>query len=447
MLTLRLAFRSLWRHKLRTIITLSAVALGHFMLLVFVALGDGMHERMIDLGIRQNAGHVVIQANGFQKQQSIELLVTNPKAIEAAIKRRFPQAKIAVRAYGGGLVKSSSNASGVLFVGVRPKRERRVADLPKRMVRGVYLGAPAAEIARAAKKVKPPPGTRAKADPLWCARQKPRADGRGGQIVIGTQMAKALKVKLCDKIVVSARGLAEQESQQFRVVGVFRTGNPDLDAHLAHLGLGDVQHLLHIGQSVHQVAVFIGDARRSASTQRALKKLALLGGPELEVLRWDQAMPQLAEYVAIDDAGNYIFLGVIFLIIAIGVLNTVLMSVMERTREFGLLRALGSSHWRVGGLVLAESALIGCIGVAIGLGLAMPLNYYLSTTGIDLTTMMEVESFSSAGVTISGVIRSKIYLGSVIWGSLAVIAMTMVSAIYPAIRAMTMKLLKAVHHA
>jgi ABC-type lipoprotein release transport system permease subunit len=402
------------------------------LMLVFMGMGDGSHEQMIDLGVRQgSAGHVVVQAAGYQKDRSLELLVPNPEAVRREAEAALPGARVVLRAYGGGLAKTSSNSVGVMFAGVEPARERQVSDLPNRIVRGVYLEAGDAEV-RAAE---------ARGPKLWCARPSPR----GLPVrpaVLGAQLAKTLSLNLCDKLVVDAQGMAEMESGQFRVVGLFETGSSELDGFFLHLPLTEVQRLLHIGRGVHQVAVFRADAKGAAAAAAAVRARVADGG--LVVLPWDQALPEIAEFIWLDDASMYVFLAIVFLIVGIGVLNTVLMSVMERIREFGLMRALGAGPARVITVVLAEAAIIGIIGIGVGLSLGLSINHYFETTGLDLNAISE-GGFQGAGVAMTGVIYSRLYLSSALAATLSVLGMALVSALYPALRAARLRVLKAIH--
>jgi lipoprotein-releasing system permease protein len=430
-LSFKLALRGLWRHRLRSGVTLVVIAFGHFMLIVFMALSDGVHEQMIEVGLRQGtAGHVVVQARGYQQERAVELLVPAPNAVRNTIAQALPGAEVVLRVYGGGLARTAENAVGVLFAGVEPGREERVSDLPNRITRGVYLGASAEAIRRAEQR----PGE------LWCAR----GDGPGVRVhpvVVGAELARTLRIGLCDKLVLDAQGLAEVESAQLRVVGLFETGQSDLDGFFLHLELPAAQRLLHLGEGVHQVAVFLESSAGAAAAAREIR--ARLRA-DLAVLPWDEAMPELAEFIWLDDASYYIFVVILFLIVGIGVLNTVLMSVMERTRELGLLRALGATPGRTFRLVLLEALLLGFLGIAVGWILALPVHHHLESTGLDLGLFVE-GGFHGGGVAVSGVVRAKLHAGSAGVATLSIWGMALLSAIYPAARAARLHVLKAIH--
>lgn len=437
MLTVKLALRGLWRHKVRTAITLAAVSFGHCLGLVFVTVNDGGHEQMVELGVRQGrAGHVVVQAKGYQQTQSVERVVANPARVETEIHKALPDVKVAPRVFGGGLARTAADSVGVFFSGVDPPVERTVNLMAKRMVRGVYLGASPAAITAAEKREKKPGA-------LWCARPPGPGDPPRTPVVVGALLAKTLNLDLCSSLVLDAQGMGTRESMKLQVVGIFRYGSTDLDGSFVSLRLPDAQRMLHLGQSVHQVAIFAKSLHETERTRAAVA--AAVTDPSLVVLPWDKAMPELAEFIWLDKGSGYVFLIIVYLIIGIGILNTILMSVMERTREFGVMRAIGASPWRVVWLVIGEGALIGLLGVIIGTVTGMPIVHYLETTGIDLSQMSE--GAMEMGGMVMTVMKGKLYASSAIWASVGIFGMAVAAAIYPAIRAAKVQVLRAIHQA
>lgn len=433
MLTLKLAFRGLWRHKVRTLLTLSAVVFGLLLLQVFVALNDGGHEQMVEIGVRQgSAGHVVVQAEGYQAERALEYTVQDGAAVRRAVTSRLPAAKVVLRTFGGGLARTSHDSTGVIFSGVEPARERHVSGIAAAIQRGVYLDANTTVGARQATEKE-----------LWCVHPPRPGEPPVRRAVIGTQMARTLKLGLCDKLVLDAQGMGAQESAQLRVVGIFRTGNSDLDGSFVIVPLADSQRILHLGQAVHQVAVFVKDSLAAPAATRAVRA-ALADHPGLEILPWDRALPELAEFIWFDDASMWVFNIILLVIIGIGVLNTILMSVMERTREIGVMRGIGMSGRTVVGLVMTEAALIGLLGTALGWALAAPLVHYFSTTGIDLAALTGADA-EIGGVTIS-VMKAKLYPARALLGTGIVLGMALLAGIYPAVRAARLRVLRAIHH-
>ena len=430
MLTIKLAFRGLWRHRMRTLFTLSAIAFGHMFFLVFMSMSDGGLGEMVELAIRQgSAGHVVVQAKGYQKARAVELLVPDGEAVRRTINKSVGKGVVVRRVFGGGLARSSSGSVGVFFAGVEPARERKVSQLAKAVKRGVYLNANVATIKKAEKK----PGE------LWCALPPKPGMAAVKQVLVGEQLARTLKLGLCDKMVLNAQGLGDRKRVELRIVGMFRIGSDQLDAFFMQISIDVGQWLLHLNGGVHQVALII-DSAENAHAARDKMKSAIGQGDALEILAWDEAMPEMAEFVWFKKVSGFVFIGIVIFIVAIGVLNTVFMSVMERTREIGVMRALGTKPGLVLRLVLAEGAVLGVLGVGLGIIFAYPILYYLEHVGIVYPKPVE-----AAGVTIAA-FKGKLYTSSLVHGSLAVFLITVLAAVPPAIRAARIRVLRALHN-
>jgi ABC-type lipoprotein release transport system permease subunit len=318
---------------------------------------------------------------------------------------------------------------GVFFMGVEPGRERHVSELAKKVVKGVYLGSDEAAIAKAEKKK----------GELWCARPPGKDQPPVKQVVVGVNLAHTLKLKLCEKLTLDAQGMGNRESESFRIVGMYQTGSSDIDGFFLQIPLAHGQRLLGVGDGVHQVSVILKNAKQSKKATAAIK--AALGADKgLEILSWKEALPMMDEFISMKRVSGWVFIIIVVVIAAIGVLNTVFMSVMERTREFGVMRALGTSPGRVMGQVFMEGVVLGALGVLAGLLISWPLVYYLETTGI-----VYPEPVEAAGVTITA-IKGKLYFWSAVEGSLFVFCTAVVAAFLPAIRAARLKVLEAIHN-
>lgn len=424
-MNLKLVLRGLWRHKLRSFITIFSVVAGHAFGLVFVAFNGGGHELMVEIGVKQgSAGHIVIQEKGYQDEKAIELLVHDSDAIKKRISNVLPHAEYTARAFGNGLARSSSASVGVMMMGIE-KSEKGLSTISENLKSGIYIGDTLKKKAD---------------DKNWCL-EKHQLE-KINPIVIGAQLAKTLKLDLCSKLVIDAQGLGSRESMQFRVTGIFKTGSTDIDAFIAQLRLQDLQKLLTIEKGVHQVAIFLPSAKKVPSALKKLKKE--LDSQSHEILPWDKAMPEMAEFIWLDETSGWITLIILYLIIAIGIINTMLMSVMERTRELGIMRALGSRPSRIVLLIFSEGLIIGFIGIILGSLFAWPILHHYNTVGLDMRQFTEGGAIEAGGVAFS-IIKTKISLVEVGQAALAVLAMCLVATIYPAIRAAKLSILKAIY--
>jgi putative ABC transport system permease protein len=409
----RMAWRNLWRHTRRTLLTALAFAIGVFLLIISLGLGDGMHEKMIETGVRLGSGHVVVEPRDARKTVG-ELHYLSGATAERA-EDVLDRAEIrdsvqgwAPRLLASGLVSSANNSTGVQIVGGVPERERQVALLPDKIVEGTFL----------------------------------EESGRSVPAVIGDGLAGKLGVGLGSKIVLMTQAGSEIQSQLLRVGGIFSTGLGDVDRRLVAVRLSDLQAMIQRPGAVSHLAVFLDSSEHTSPAREAIARrlresfaaesAAADGSPA--VLTWQQAMPELEQFIVVDDAGNYLFNGVVLFMVSLGVLNTILMAVLERRREFSLLLALGMRPRRIAGMVVLESMLLTGLGTGIGLLAGLGFHFYFATHGLDFGSLMD-QSFSVAGVSIDTVVYSYLYPGRIEWTLAYVAILGLAASLYPALRA------------
>ncbi|MBM4336708.1 MAG: ABC transporter permease [Deltaproteobacteria bacterium] len=212
-----------------------------------------------------------------------------------------------------------------------------------------------------------------------------RSDGGEREIALGELLARNLGVAIGERvIVVSADSFGSQSADRFEVVGTFRIGDDEFDGYGALVDLQVLQAFLEAGDSVSHVAVFLPESAAMAGVGAGLDEL--FPDPSHEVLPWPELMPDLVQFMLLDDVGNWIGNSVLIVVVGFGLLNTILMSVFERVREFGVLRALGLRPRAVFALVLIESLQLTVLGIALGLALGIPLVLWLSGHPIHLTS-------------------------------------------------------------
>lgn len=383
-IVLTLAWRNLWRHAGRTVLTALGVALGLALLLVMLALGDGSHLQMIDSAARMGSGHVLVQAADYQRRRGIEMVVPGATAEEvAAWAWRQPGVQAVMpRIFASALLSSADGATGIALTGIRSEAEAQGSRFPSRVVSGRFLET---------------------------------ADGNAA--VIGSGVARLLRARIGSRVVVMAQGPASAEvrSSLLRVVGVLHTGLAEIDERLVLVPLGAARDLLVVA-GVHQIAVILGDQARAAPVAAAARGAF----PALETLTWAQADPQLEVAIRLDDGGHYLINGIFFVIIGFMVLNTLLMSALERRREFALLGALGVSPRRRLAMVLAEAVMLTALALAAGLGLGLAGHAYFSLHGLPLAWFTE-RGMETAGVVLDPILYSSLTVRRVA-GATAIVA-------------------------
>jgi ABC-type lipoprotein release transport system permease subunit len=364
LLLVKIGWRNLWRNPRGTLLTALALGLGLTLLLVSLGLLDGSHEQMVANGVRFGTGHVVIQAQGYQDSGSAELLLparvvsTAGEFLHSTSLKHLVRG-VSPRLLASGLLSSADNAMGVSMMGVIPKEERAVSLIPQRIVEGNYLN-----------------------------------DDQPSGVVIGVELARQLEVKLGAKVVFMTQavqppdtdatdaGGGDMQSTLLRVTGIFRTGIQAIDAHVIQVPLLEAQALLGVPGRVTQVAVLLEREGDSLTVARGLRKQ--LAGVPVEILPWRESMPTLAQLFLLDDAFNYVMNGVVLAMVGLGILNTILMRVIERRYEFGLCSALGLRPMQLGVMIIGESLALTTISLALGLVLGLSAQHYFATAGLDL---------------------------------------------------------------
>jgi ABC-type lipoprotein release transport system permease subunit len=394
MFLLKMAVRNLVRNLRRSLITGSAISLGLALLLWASAFTDGITAHAIEKGIGAMGGHVVVQGQGWQRLREASIVVPDTPAVQQRLSEAVPDALIVKRVFIDGLLTSPTGAMGVGVVGVEPELARRVDPLPEVIDEGTYLD----------------------------------DDERG--IVIGGTLAESLDVGLGDKVVLITQGPEEVESRLFRVKGIFRFGVDEMDGFVAQVTLAAAQDLLGLGNDVTQVALHLPDPR---DTRRSTTRTEdAVGGPQVEVLPWQEALPELADYVAKEQSDLLVFFPVIGLMIMLGIVNTVLMSVLERTREFGVLMSIGLSHTQTAALVLLEAALLGMAASLVGFGIGQLLILPFATSGLDLSALTDGESVQVAGVARDMIMYPQLSYAKALWFCIGATGVTIAAAVYPA---------------
>ncbi len=416
---LRLALRNSLRNRRRTLLTALAISLSFALLIVFLGIGDGVHEKMADIGVSMGLGDVVVHHQGYSDDPTLDRLIVDPARNRAAMLRVPGVTQVAPRLRTDALITAGATSIGVALSGVDPAIEPSVSkiDTPASMIAGHALAPPA----------------------------HPRALSELPPVVVGKELAHTLGVQVGDRVTLTLRpaGGGDTHSGAYEVRGVFATGVHEIDAFWVEIPLADAQRLAGAGNGVTMLAAFLDNvAQTQAATGRIQHALA---GEPLEVLSWMQAAPDLYAIIAVDEGGLYVMMAIVFIVVAAGILNTLLMSVMERTREFGVLLALGTTPRRIVGIVLGEAFVLGVVATLAGLALGLAGNHHFATTGVDLQSMMG-SNVETSGILLPKHFYAHLYAAKVAWSSAVILGLVMIGAAYPALRAARLEPVEAIRH-
>ncbi len=402
-----LAMRNLRRHVRRTMLTASAMIVGGALLSFSFALGDGTHESWIDSGVRTGAGHVTVERPEFRVSRRIvdRLPADVRRAAETALESPEIAPHIVARSSKltiNGLASSAAGARPAQIIAVDPASEAAFSAIDDQVVDGRYLV----------------------------------PDDRLAAYVAGG-LADSLDLRLGSRLVVQAQD-ADREiaAQLLRVVGIFRSGVPELDQVLMHIPLATAGEWLGSGSDVTNVGVILGDSAVVGGVADHLEQVLAepVARGEIRVMGWREANPALASAVAIDDFGNYLVYTILFTIIAFGVVNTVLMSVLHRHREFGVLQALGLTPGQTGAIVLVEGLTLTALSGLLGVGAGLFVTWFFFGDGLDFTALMG-EDMTFSGVVIDPVIVPLFRVTRMAQIFTFMLCLGAAASIYPAIRA------------
>ncbi len=393
----KLAWRNLWRNRRRTLITLAAVALSVMLVQAFHNLSFGVYREMINAGVRAGSGHLAVYHRNYLPDQDEKLLWPAgdlPQRIAA-----IPGVVAALpRLYLAGLAQSSRESRGIVLTGVDPELEARFNPFLRHMVRG---------------------------DPVEGAR--------GHRVIVGEQLLRELKLRPGQKLVITVQSRdGELRSELFRIGGVVRTHLREVDRTLVMAERHVVAGLSADRDAVHTLSILLANPKDDRRIGPRIENL--IAGSDLRLVSWDEAMPNLANAIRLDYASQKFIFVIILLIVTIGVVNTQLMAVMERMREFGVLLALGTRPARLRRLILLEGTLLGILAGLTGSILGSLATLYLAEVGIDLRDFLP-ETLEFGGVVFDPVLKAGWdvpYMAGIV---LFVALLALLAGLYPARKA------------
>lgn len=402
---LQLAWRNLWRNPRRTFITMASIALGYAMLMFVACLMAGLRWQMVENGTRLVLSQIQVHAPGYYPNRSIQKTIggwkgTDVSELLAAITADSRVSAAAPRAYGYGLVNSGHRSAGVELMGVVPDQEPKVTLLHTQIIRGHYL-----------------------------SERMPTG------VVVGDKLASTIGVQLGSQIVLLTQAAdGSMGNDLYTVVGMFHTGLDALDRSLVLMSLSSLQKLLNLTpERIHEVGIKLRDIADSTAVATALQtRLAKI--LPVRVMGWPELVPELADYVQFNRSITFVLFFIFFLLAVIGIMNTMLMAVFERTRELGMLMALGMRPFQVIGLILAEAAALATTSLILGAAVGAPLLWYLQVHGLDLGGA-KGEVVSLAGVVVGHLWYGRQDFPAYCEAALGLAATALLSAFYPAWRA------------
>ncbi len=406
-LYLKLAWRNIWRHRRRTVIIALAMGLSLGMMMWYDGLMDGFNDAIAGNAVRVLGGNVQVHAEGYrEKVDSNPLLpLADDTAIINAALAQPDVIAAARRIQTGGLVSNSEGAFSLNIIGVEPEAEAPVSLIAEHVVDGRYLEASDEDV-----------------------------------ILIGKGLADALALKVGDRITMVGSDIHKQNRQRtMTVIGIYDIGIPSMEKATLYISLAEAQSLFNLNGKSTEVQITLKKVGTESSVVAALSSAL----PGYEVESWANNYPELGNAVGRKNIVMDIFSIIIIAIAGIGILNLLMMAIYERTREIGLLGAMGLKPGEIATTFILEGSLIGMVGVLVGVAMGLALNISLMQVGMDYSQFAGVTDYMAL---ISGRIYPTLGVSKLFMRASVMLIIAALAALIPAIIASKREPSEALHH-
>lgn len=412
---MRLALRNLARNRWRTGLTLAGVAVAVAMLVWSEASMDALLDTMVRSATAVQLGDVRVESAARARSGALQDAFPVSDALLDRIRAAPGVEAAAPRLVTFGLLGHGSRSQAALLLGVDPTAEARAGDVPRSVVAGRWLSAGA-----------------------------PLVDG-AKEIALGENLAKLLSAQVGDELVVLMQAAdGSTGDERLRVVGLVRTGTAELDRQAAWLRLPEAAWLAALDGQAHEVVVRIERGAGLDGVAGAVREaVSAAGGPALAVRTWEELAPDLRQLIDLTRLTMLVLYAIVYLIAALGVVNTQRMAALERRREFAVMMAVGVTPRRLAGLVIVEAVLLSAFGAALGAGMGWALSAYHAHAGLDLAAFGS-QGFSYGGVTFASRVYFVVRPATVVLPALGVLAVGVLCGIWPAIASARVDLARAI---
>lgn len=404
MMDLRLAWRNLWRNPRRTGVILTAVCIGVWSMIFLGSLMRGIMQGMIDNGISTLTGDLLIQHKAYPGDPSVANSLPDSRGLNQALASVLPAgSRMAKRIKVSSVVSNARHTTGVSLVGIDPGKEAGVSFLGTSPIKGAYL-----------------------------------SEEDHQSILIGRALAEQFETLIGRKLIVmSQTRQGDIASRAYRIQGIFDAEMRSTEKSFVFVTRHSAAGMLDMGDLISEVSVILPEHAAADAVKERIK--ARLPDPIQSVRTWKEALPLLEIYIQLYDSFVLIWFIIVFIAMGFGIVNTTLMAVFERMREFGLLKSLGVGPGRIISMILTESLYILGIGMITGTGLGIFTALVLAQSGIDISALAQGAEFAN----MSRVIIPSLRLGDICTANVVVLVLGMTVSLYPALKAARFSPVKA----
>ncbi|MGN6394724.1 MAG: ABC transporter permease [Mucilaginibacter sp.] len=398
MMILLMAWRNIWRNKLRSLVIVLSIALGLFAGIAVLGLYKGMMKSRVRDVIDAEQGHLQIHEPGFKKDEEPKFILSDGQMLLNTI-NKLPQVKVASpRSVTNGMLATASGSAGVRINGIIPELEYQASQLKAKIIDG-----------------------------------QPFDPNRRNQVMIGKRLALKMKLKTGSKLVLTfTDSTGNLVSGAFRVAAIYQSNNTPLDERNVYVRIADLDNLLNILGAFHEIAVLLKNDEEVVSVQTLLQRRF----PGYQIENWREISPETDLLIKTTNQYSYIIMVIIMFTLAFGIVNTMLMAILERTREIGMMVALGTTRIRVFFLILTETIFITVAGAPAGILAGWIVVGYFNKSGLNIAGMGK-EMMSSFGF---GTMVYPEFPGDKLPGILLIVIGTaIISSLFPAIKALRLR--------
>jgi ABC-type lipoprotein release transport system permease subunit len=397
-----MAWRNIWRNKMRSVVIILSIAIGLFAGIAVLALYAGMMTNRVRAVIDTEIGHLQLHDSNFKKDYDPKYIITNGDAILKAVTSMPGVRSATPRTITNGMLATATGSAGVQINGVVPALEYEASQLKNKIIEGKVF------------------------DPV-----------KKNEVMIGKKLATKMKLKLRSKLVLTFTDTSGTiVSAAFKVTAIYQSDNAPLDERNVYVTMNDLNGLLTTGAAFHEITVLLNKDNAVPVMQQQLQQQF----PRIQVESWREISPETDLLVKTTDQYSYIIMVIIMFALAFGIINTMLMAILERTKEIGMMMALGTNKIKIFTLVLLETLFLTLAGTPIGMLVGWVLTGYYNKHGLDLSGMGK-EMMSSFGF--STVIYPEFPWDKLTGVMFIVFFTAILACLFPAVKALKLKPVEA----
>jgi ABC-type lipoprotein release transport system permease subunit len=394
----KMAWRNIWRNKMRSIVIMLSIAVGLFAGIMVMALYNGMMNGRINIVINNEVGNIQVHHPEFKKDYEPFYIIPEPGKLVEELRKNPSVKTYTSRSITQGMLSTTTGSAGIQINGIIPDQEDKVSQLYKKIIVGKSFRA-----------------------------------GKTNEVLIGKKLSVKMKLKTGSKLVLTFTDSAYNiVSAAFRVAGIYESDNAPLDERNVYVRQNELNTMLGIGESFHEIVILLNNSQETESVKAALKQEF----SEYQIESWKEISLETKLLVDTIDSLSYIIILIILFALAFGIINTMLMAILERTREIGMMMALGVTKTRLFLLILSETLILTIAGTPVGFVISWGLVAYFNKHGLDWSGMGKdlIKSFG-----FDAIVYPEFPAEKLVTILIFVIGTAILSCLYPAYKALQLQ--------